>query len=170
MGLQEPADPLAEGGLSPETARRLCRAAAAGQLGKAWKTAQGPSRARARRRGPCARRSTQEERVDQEAAVEARLPPVSEHRHRSRRAEEEESASASTARCGRGRSPHPKGGSRPGTPHRRRSKSAGARSRSASRMQEGSGMVPAPGVGPPGDRLMGLTELPPFPRIVERRA
>ena len=83
--------------------------------------------------------------------------------------EEEESASASTARRGRGRSPHPKRGSRPGTPHRRRSKSAGARSRSASRMarQEGSGMVPAPGVGPPGDRLMGLTELPPSPCIVE---
>ena len=83
--------------------------------------------------------------------------------------EEEEGASASTARRGRGRSPQPKRGSRPGTPHRRRSHSRSARSRSASRMarQEGSGMVPAPGVGPPGDRLMGLTELPPFPRIVE---
>ena len=28
-------------------------------------------------------------------------------------------------------------------------------------------MATAPGVGPPGDRLMGLTELPPFPRITE---
>ena len=69
---------------------------------------------------------------------------------------------------GRGRSLHPKRSSRPSTPNRRRSKSGGARSRSASRTrQEGSGTVPAPGVGPPGDRLMGLTELPPFPRIVE---
>ena len=33
----EPADAFAEGGLSPETARRLYRAAATGQLGKAWK-------------------------------------------------------------------------------------------------------------------------------------
>ena len=39
---QEPADALAEGGLSPETARRLYRAAVAGQLGKAWKQLRAP--------------------------------------------------------------------------------------------------------------------------------
>ena len=38
----EPADAFAEGGLSPETARRLYRAAAAGQLGKAWKQLRAP--------------------------------------------------------------------------------------------------------------------------------
>ena len=38
----EPADAFAEGGLSPETARRLYRAAATGQLGKAWKQLRAP--------------------------------------------------------------------------------------------------------------------------------
>ena len=38
----EPADAFAEDGLSPETARRLYRAAATGQLGKAWKATQAP--------------------------------------------------------------------------------------------------------------------------------
>ena len=38
----EPADVFAEGGLSPETARRLYRAAASGQLGKAWKQLRAP--------------------------------------------------------------------------------------------------------------------------------
>ena len=38
----EPADAFAEGGLSPETARRLYSAAASGQLGKAWKQLRAP--------------------------------------------------------------------------------------------------------------------------------